>query len=115
MNIKNEVLTAYDESRIQRFADALSLLPDGNLMKSDGAYLIRKLKNLKNILSTTKEACICTEWDGKGKSVCGFDCPVHTTKEPSTARIIEKSAKMTKRLIEKDYGRPIPTTKEEGA
>lgn len=23
------------------------------------------------------ENCICTEYDGKGWSVCGFPCPVH--------------------------------------
>lgn len=23
------------------------------------------------------EQCICSEWDGKGYSTCGFKCPVH--------------------------------------
>lgn len=26
------------------------------------------------------ERCICIEYDGKGKSVCGFPCPVHAPK-----------------------------------
>ena len=25
--------------------------------------------------------CICSEWDGKGRSTCGAICPVHTSSE----------------------------------
>jgi len=28
-----------------------------------------------------KEECICSEWDGKGRSVCGFPCPVHKPRK----------------------------------
>ena len=32
------------------------------------------------LLTATKKEidnCICNEWDGKGRSACGFPCPVH--------------------------------------
>lgn len=41
-----------------------------------------------------KKECICTEWDGKGWSVCGFPCPAHnkfTKKELS--KVFEKRKK----------------------
>jgi len=48
-----------DTNRVERFANHLSLLPDGNLMKSDGAYLIRVFKGgnkkLTNILKAIEE------------------------------------------------------------
>lgn len=25
--------------------------------------------------------CICNDYDGKGKSTCGFDCPIHSVKQ----------------------------------
>ena len=24
-----------------------------------------------------EEKCICAEYDGEGKSTCGWDCPIH--------------------------------------
>lgn len=40
--------------------------------------------------------CICTEWDGKGWSVCGVPCPIHNkmTKKELKRVFIERAIVM---------------------
>jgi len=44
--------------------------------------IIKTQKELKKLVEELVDGinddCICTDWDGKGKSPCGFDCPVHS-------------------------------------
>ena len=53
------------------------------------------------------EDCICTEWDGKGWSVCGFPCPVHNkiTKKEFKSMMKERYIRMSQFVKDLKSGR----------
>ena len=55
-----------------------------------------------------EEECICSEWDGKGQSVCGFPCPIHNknkdmengnTMISQSSPILDKNRKRIMKLV----------------
>ena len=46
-----------------------------------------------------KEKCICSEWDKKGWSTCGFPCPVHNKKMKQSKLPLAKLKRKAKKLF----------------
>jgi hypothetical protein len=65
----------------------------GSTKRHDG-FSSPEIKYMKKI----DKNCICTEWDGKGWSVCGCPCPVHNKL---TKAELKKVFDKRKKIIQK--------------
>ena len=102
----NRDKVAWDIGTIRR---SLNLYKDNELTKRLIDLEVELLATVPDL-----DQCICSEYDGKGKSVCGLDCPVHPPekcKHKNTFNYAKLGGGIVKRCHDchKDLGVVEPT------